>query len=107
MLHTKSVHKHFEYKEQKRKKKKKEHKWGVAGDTTFITWNREASMSLTVSRQYPLFLVGIEIPKRRMKSDWKLIFPEACVITLSFLMFRRTQKKHERPAKPEFVRLNV
>jgi hypothetical protein len=30
----------LENKEQKRKKKKKEHKWGLAGDRTFITWKR-------------------------------------------------------------------
>jgi hypothetical protein len=74
MIQTKIVHNSLEYKEQKRKKKKKEHKWGVVGDTTFITWKRETSMSLTVPIQYPLFLVWTEIRKRRMKSDWKLIF---------------------------------
>jgi len=74
MLQIKSVHNRLENKEQTRKKKKNEHKWHVAGDTTFIRCKRETSMSLTGPRQYPLVLVWVEIRKGRMKIDWKLIF---------------------------------
>lgn len=49
-LQTKNVHNRLENKEQKRRKKKNERKSGVVGDTTFITWKREASMSLTIFR---------------------------------------------------------
>jgi hypothetical protein len=99
MLQPKSVQNRVENKEEKKRKKKKEeeeeekkkkHKWFVVGDTTFIIWKRLTSVSLAVPRQYPVSLLWTEIRKRRMKSDWKLIFSRTCVMTLFLLMIRGT-----------------